>query len=99
MLDSERSTGGKTIKSRKRHAMVDTDGRALKLQADPASIQGRGGAGPLLWTSQASWPFVALGYANADYAGPRVASAIRIGGARKTDNQVGFAVIAKRWVV
>ena len=32
---------GKKIKGRKRHAMVDTDGRALKLQAHSAAIQDR----------------------------------------------------------
>ena len=39
--------GGKRIKGRKRHAMVDTDGRALKLQAHSAAIQDRDGAGRL----------------------------------------------------
>lgn len=36
---------GKEIKGRKCHAMVDTDGRALKLQAHSAAIQDRDGAG------------------------------------------------------
>jgi putative transposase len=39
---------GTKIKGRKRHALVDTDGRALKLQAHAADIQDRDGAGPLL---------------------------------------------------
>ena len=93
--------GGKKIKGRKRHAMVDTDGRALKLQAHSAAIQDRDGAGPLLRASGTSWPFVALGYADGGYAGPRVANASpsRIEVVRKADNQVGFAVIARRWVV
>jgi len=43
--------GGKKIKGRKRHALVDTDGRALKLQAHSAAIQDRDGAGPLLRAS------------------------------------------------
>ena len=92
---------GKKIKGRKRHAMVDTDGRALELQAHSAAIQDRDGAGPLLRASRPSWPFVVLGYADGGYAGPRVANAspIRIEVVRKADNQVGFAVIARRWVV
>ncbi|GAB0120390.1 IS5 family transposase [Acidisoma sp. 7E03] len=92
---------GKKVKGRKRHAMVDTDGRALKLQAHAADIQDRDGAGPLLRASRPSWPFVALGYADGGYAGPRVAKAspIRIQVVRKADSQVGFAVIARRWVV
>lgn len=36
---------GKKINDRKRHAMVDTDGRALKLQAHSAVIQDRDGLG------------------------------------------------------
>lgn len=41
----------KKIKGRKRHAMVDTDGRALVLQTHAADIQDRDGAVPLLKTS------------------------------------------------
>ena len=66
---------GKKLKGRKRHAMVDTDGRALKLQVHAANIQDRDGAGPLLRASRASWPFVELGFADGGYAGPRVANA------------------------
>ena len=93
--------GGKKIKGRKRHAMVDTDGRAHTVQAHLASIQDRDGAGPLPRASQARWPFVALGYADGGYAGPRVANAssIRVEVVGKADQQVGFAVIARRWVV
>jgi hypothetical protein len=38
---------GKKIKGRKRHALVDTDGRGLLLQPHPASIQDRDAGGPL----------------------------------------------------
>jgi transposase len=93
--------GGKKIKGRKRNAMVDTDGRALTLQARAASVQDRDGAGPLLRASRARWPFVRLGYADAGYQGPRVRSAspIRIEIVRKAAGQIGFAVHARRWVV
>ena len=45
--------------------------------------------------------YVVFGYADGGYTGPRLANAspIRIEGVRKADNQVGFAVIARRWVV
>lgn len=78
--------------------MVDTDGRELKLQTHAADIQDRDGAGPLLRASRPSWP---LRYADDGYAGPRVtkASPICIQVVRKADSQVGFAVIARRWVV
>jgi transposase len=55
---------GKKIKGRKRHAMVDTDGRALVIQAHPADIQDRDGAVPLLKASRASFPFVELAFAD-----------------------------------
>jgi hypothetical protein len=42
---------GKKIRGRKRHAMVDTNGRALKLQAHAADIQDCDEAGPLLRAS------------------------------------------------
>ena len=92
---------GKKIKGRKRHAMVDTDGRALKLQVHSAAIQDRDGAGPLLRASRARWPFVQIGYADGGYLGPRVANAspIRIQVVRRSDKQVGFVVLARRWVV
>ena len=38
---------GKKIKGRKRHAMVDTDGRMLELLVHPADVQDRDGAVPL----------------------------------------------------
>jgi putative transposase len=93
--------GGKKINGRKRHAMVDTDGRGLKLQAHAASMQDRDGAGPLLRASRPSWPFVQLAFADAGYQGPRVATAspIRVEIVRKLEGQVGFAVHARRWVV
>jgi putative transposase len=45
----------KKIKGRKRHALVDTDGRGLVLEPHPASIQDRDGGGPLLRVSRGSF--------------------------------------------
>ena len=92
---------GKKIKGCKRHAMVDTNGRALKLQVHAADIQDRDGAGPLLRASRARWAFVQLAFADSGYKGPRVAAAssIRIEIVHKPDGQVGLAVHARRWVV
>jgi transposase len=58
------SDAGKKVNGRERHAMVDSDGCALKLQAHSAGIPDRDGAGPLLRASRPSYPFVALGYAD-----------------------------------
>ena len=92
---------GKKIKGRKGRALADGDGRALKLQAHSAGIQDRDGAGPLLRASRPSWPFGAPGDADGGYAGPRAAQAspLRIQVVSKADDQVGFAVTARRWVV
>ena len=92
---------GKKIKGRKRNALVDTDGRALKLQVGPADIQDRDGAVPLLQASRAPFPFVERVFADSAYAGERVATATRITIeiVRKIDGQVGFQVHRRRRVV
>jgi transposase len=92
---------GKKVQGRKRHAMVDTDGRALVLQTHPASIQDRDGAIPLLKASRRAFPFVEHAFADSAYAADRVATAtcVAIEIVRKHPHQVGFAVHRKRWVV
>src|SRR5271167_4863588 len=92
---------GKKINGRKRHAMVDTDGRALVLQTHPASVQDRDGAVPLLKSSRAAFPFVERTFADNAYAADRVAGATRIAIeiVRKHPDQIGFAVQPRRWVV
>jgi len=92
---------GKKIKGRKRHAMVDTDGRALVLQVHPASVQDRDGAVPLLKASRGCFPFVGLAFADTAYAAQRVrdATCIAIEIIRKIPGQLGFEVQPRRWVV
>lgn len=92
---------GKKVKGRKRQALVDTDGRGLVLQAQPASVQDRDGAGPVLRASRSRFPFIERAFADAGYAGPRVAQASRIAIeiVGKQEGQVGFAVHPRRWVV
>jgi transposase len=92
---------GKKVQGRKRHAMVDTDGRPLVLQCHAASVQDRDGAIPLLRASRRRFPFVLRAFADAAYAAERVANAthIAIEIVRKPKDQVGFAVHPRRWVV
>ena len=94
---------GKKIKGRKRHALVDTDGRGLVLEAHPASIQDRDGGGPLLCASRGSFPFIEKVFADSGYAGEKVATAtviaVEIVRKSKSPDQVGFAVQPRRWVV
>ncbi len=91
----------KRVKGRKRHALVDTDGRALVLVPQAADIQDRDGAVPLLRTSRGLFPFIERVFADSGYAGEQVATATRIVVeiVRKHPDQVGFAVQPRRWVV
>src|SRR6185437_5688737 len=92
---------GKKVNRRKRHAMVDTDGRGLVLQVHQASVQDRDGAIPLLRASRPWFPFVERVFADSAYAALRVANATRIiiESVRKQAGQIGFAVHPRRWVV
>ena len=70
---------GKKIKGRKRDALVDTDGRGLEIQVQPASVQDRDGAPPsVLTASQARFPFIEKVFADGIYAGNKVAVATSI---------------------
>jgi transposase len=48
----------KKLNGRKRHALVDTDGRGLVLEPHPASIQDRDGGAPVLQVSRRFFPFI-----------------------------------------
>ena len=92
---------GKKLNGRKRHALVDTEGRGLVLEPHPASIQDRDGGGPLLRASRRIFPFIQQVFADSGYASEKVAKAtlIAVEIVRKNPNQVGFAVNPRRWVV
>jgi putative transposase len=92
---------GKKVKGRKRHALVDTEGRALVLQTGSAAVQDRDGALPLLAASRGSFPFIERVFADSAYTGERVANATRIviEIVRAKPGQIGFAVQPRRWVV
>lgn len=92
---------GKKVKGRKRHAMVDTDGRLLVAQVGSASVQDRDGAVPLLQASRRSFPCVERAFADMACACERVEQATRIAIeiVHKPRDQVGFAVQPRRWVI
>ena len=92
---------GKKVKGRKRHALVDTDGRLIKVVVHPADVQDRDGGVMLLKASRRSFPFVGLVFADGAYAGKRVAEAtcITVQLVRKAEGQVGFKLHKRRWVV
>lgn len=92
---------GKKINGRKRHALVDTDGRALLLEPHPAKIQNRDGGDALLQASRPLFPFIERVFADGAYNHERVTAAthIVVEIVRKPPNQVGFVVLPRRWVV
>jgi transposase len=92
---------GKKVNGRKRQVMVDMDGRALILVPQPADVQDRDGAPPVLRLSRCSFPFLTKVFADMGFAGdgPANATAITLEIVRKPPNQVGFAVHPRRWVV
>ena len=92
---------GKKVKGRKRQVMVDTDGRGLILEPQPADVQDRDGAPIVLRLSRRSFPFIAKAFADMGFVGdgPANATAITVQIVRKPPEQVGFAVHPRRWVV
>jgi transposase len=92
---------GKKINGRKRHALVDTDGRALLVEPHPADIQDRDSGGPLLQMSRAFFPFVSHVWADGGYNHERVteATSIVVEIVKKQAGQTGFVVLPRRWVV
>jgi transposase len=92
---------GKKIKGRKRHALVDTDGRGLELQVHLASVQDRDGAPPVLKAPGARFPFIPKVFADSIYTAERIANAtaIVVEIVRKLPEPVGFQVLPRRWVV
>ena len=66
---------GKKVKGRKRQVMVDTDGRALILEPQPANVQDRDGAPLVLRLSRRSFPFITKAFADMGFAGEGPATA------------------------
>ena len=93
--------GAKKIVGRKRHALVDTDGRLLVVGVSAANLQDRDGAGPLVRASRRRFPFIERIYADRGYQGQRVreGSPVPVHIVRPHAGQMGFAVQPRRWVV
>src|ERR687889_1449681 len=81
---------GKKVKGRKRQVMVDTDGRGLILEPQPADVQDRDGAVAVLCLSRRAFPFMAKAFADAGYAGdkPATATILTVAIVRKPPDQI-----------
>ena len=92
---------GKKIKGRKRHALVDTDGRALLVEPHTADVQDRDGGGALLQVSRSLFPFIEKVWADGGYNHERVshATSITVEIVSKIAGQKGFVVLPRRWGV
>lgn len=96
---------GKKIKGRKRHIVTDTNGFMVGLVVHSAGIQDRNGAVPTLQSIRRFYPFLRHVFADGGYAGDKLKSALKGKGdwtievIRRCDNQKGFKVLPRRWVV
>ena len=98
---------GKKVKGRKRHLLVDTMGLILSVAVLPADVQDRDGAKIVLESLTAPFCWVQKVWADGAYAGQLVAWVAGLHSRRpveleivqRSEEAVGFEVIAKRWIV
>jgi transposase len=95
---------GKATNGTKRHIVVDTIGLLLAIMVTAASVQDRDGGRSVLTRLRSLLPSVSHIWADGGYAGKlvehaRTALALTVEVVRKPADQVGFAVLPRRWVV
>jgi putative transposase len=98
--------GGKKVKGRKRHILVDTLGHLLRVICSAADIQDRDGAVALIATLTRMFQLrLQKIWADGNYTGESLFDwlhqqfAILLEIASRSDAQPGFQVVPKRWVV
>jgi transposase len=95
---------GKKIVGRKRHIAVDTDGRLLMVNLTPADISDSTGAQAILDGIRKRWPWVKHLFADGAYDRLQLMDKAAfldfvIEVIRRSDTQVGFKPLPRRWVV
>lgn len=95
---------GKKVVGRKRHIAVDTDGRLLMVNLTTADISDSAGAQVILEGIRKRWPWVKHLFADGGYDRLKLMSkadyldfVVEI--IRRSDDQKGFKVLPRRWVV
>ena len=95
---------GKKIVGRKRHIAVDTDGRLLMVNLTTADISDSAGAQAILDAMRKRWPWVKHLFADGAYDRLQLMDkaayldfVVEI--IRRSDDQKGFQVLPRRWVV
>lgn len=98
--------GGKLIKGRKRHIVVDSMGLILAVMVHSAGIQDRDGAKHLLLKAFDKCPLLKLIWADSAYGGSLVVWAIqqfwgllKLEIVKRPDKVKGFILLPRRWVV
>jgi len=98
--------GGKKVTGRKRHVLVDTLGLPLVMHVHPANAQDRDGAPAVIAELRQAMPSVRKVWADGGYGGPKLAAALAsmvntpdLEIVPKPEDQQGFAVLPRRWVV
>jgi transposase len=89
---------------RKRHILVDTEGRLIELFVHDADIQDPDGGMDVLLFAKKEHPRLEKVWADARYQGGFVDWAeekldLAVEVVRRLEGQVGFVVLARRWVV
>ena len=98
---------GKKVKGRKRHLLVDTLGLILSVAVLPADVQDRDGAKTVLESLKAPFCWVKKVWADGASAGQwvewvaglRSRRPVELAIVPRSEEAVGFEVIAKRWIV
>ena len=95
--------GGKRAVGRKRHVVVDTDGRLLMVNLTPADVSDSTGAQTILTAIRRRWPWLKYLFADAGYDRTKLMDkaifldfVVEI--VRRSDPR-GFHVLPRRWVV
>ena len=105
-MDPSGYDGGKQVKGKKRHVLVDTLGLVFQALVTPANGQDRDG-GTLLFTALgARFPRLAKLFADGAYQGPQFAHALapirlrlQLEIVTRSAQVKGFVVLPKRWIV
>jgi putative transposase len=96
--------GAKKTVGRKRHIAVDTDGRMLMVNLTTADISDSAGAQEVLKALRQRWPWLKHLFADSAYdRGTLMDKAafldFTVEVIRRIDNQPGFTILPRRWVV
>ena len=94
----------KRVKGRKRHIAVDSDGRLLMVKLTPADVQDAEGAEAIIKAIRPRWPWLKHLFADGAYDRGKLMRAVAyrdfvIEIVRKMENQKGFEILPRRWVV